>query len=378
MVRRVILVSLAVVASLGLESCRGAVNAPRGAVNAPQHGPVPMHDATVTIIEGRLEDSETDRGHAGEIRAYVKEPEGYVLLDRADTDGGGNFALSFGSFSQFIWIKARLKDGAADASYVRTIVLPNESRSDLVVRAVPYTGLNGTTVETAISVEQFREFIVEITGVGIYPWRESHPIGVEVLHEFAPPRPFPWAAPGSFSQDEMVRLERILSDDGVMTLFGGRDVHIQFDDASTPDSAKHYHYGFDRLLPDEGWIIIYPAGVRRNMPLGNGFPVYSAGGYSIGGHVILRISGTGISDDYLTFLVSHELGHVIYAARGVWPHHTRTLTISQSIMSHIGPIGRVSECLTPCLADRKAIAIAYEETFPGRTQVEDILGYRWP
>ena len=126
-------------------------------------------------------------------------------------------------------------------------------------------------------------------------------------------------------------------------------------------------------------LIVAPqAGVRRNMPLGNGGPVYSTGPYSAGGRLILRISGTGISDDYLTFLVSHELGHVIYAGSGEWPSHSSTLTINQSIMSHIGPIGKVSECLTPCFADRKAIAIAYEETFPPWTRVESVLGVRWP
>ena len=135
--KKVAIVGMAV-ASLGFGTCDNLIN-------------VPENSQYNTTIQGRLQDSETDTGSEGEVRAYKENSDGtYTLLDSDRTDADGRFTLSFNEKVPNFDLQARLMDGNVDKSYVRTINLPGENNSDFLVRAVPYTGLNGNTVETDI------------------------------------------------------------------------------------------------------------------------------------------------------------------------------------------------------------------------------------
>ena len=88
-------------------------------------------DPNATTIQGRLQDSETDMGSEGEVRAYKENSDGtYALLDSDRTDADGRFTLSFNQEVPNFDLQARLVDGNVDKSYVRTINLPGENNSD--------------------------------------------------------------------------------------------------------------------------------------------------------------------------------------------------------------------------------------------------------
>ena len=376
----------------GGADCRLTVAAENGVVRVTSTGgaasaaPQPL---AVVTIRGTLEDSETNTGRPGEVRAYRRNEDGsYTLLDSAATDAAGTFALSFQDGAASFDLQARLKDGGVDASYVRTITLPMRSASDLLVRAVPYTGLNGDTMETDISIEQFREFIIEIMDEwdeGIYKWKQGHPKGIEVLHETLPEWVRPGdPGPGVFTQDELDFIEDVLRSDDVRALVGGRDVRIQIDGPSTPEAEKHYHLipfdGYPDGYPvkDEGWIFIVPYKWQTGEALGAGGPSEVDGErYIVSGAVGLYIDSKEIRrwltprPRYFRRLILHELAHVNYAHYG---HPFDVMDPGQTITIGGGPDGT---CWTLCFADRKALAIAYEDTFPAGARVRDLLGLTW-
>ena len=376
--------AVAAVAALLLASCTAGIGQPAepAEFDDPRDG--------VVRIRGTLEDSETDTGRAGEVRAYRREADGsYTLLDAAATDGAGNFALSFPDGAGEFDLQARLKDGAADAGYVRTITLPMRSASGLLVRAVPYTGLNGDTIETDLTIERFREYIIEIMDdelLGHLKWRNGEPKGIEVVHEYRPaPRPPSlqlrecWVCePGSFTADQLRAIAEVLRSEEGRALVGGREIPIQIDGPSTPDADKHYSYfntGNPGVDVDEGWIVIFPSRYT-------GKPVGSAGWehtrtYRYAGDIALRIDNKEVmaqhekdEPGFFRYLVLHELGHVTYS------RHT-TLDPRRSIMVSPVPFGQ-PRCLRLCFADRKALKIAWEETFSPGVRVGDVLlGLRW-
>ena len=373
--------AVAAVAALLLASCTAGIRQP-AELGEPRDEP---RDGVVRI-RGTLEDSETDTGRAGEVRAYRREADGsYTLMDADATDGAGNFALSFPDGAGEFDLQARLKDGAADAGYVRTITLPMRSASGLLVRAVPYTGLNGDTIETDITIERFREHIIEtLDGVGLLKWRNGEPKGIEVLHEYTPALEpvhsdgLGWTSlPGSFTQDQLAAIEDVLRSEEGRALVGGREITIQIDGPSTPDSEKHYSYYEDKtdIKVDDGWIVIFPSAA-----VGGGVAGFTS--KNLQNHHIYRSMTIVLRDDkewmaqrekdepgFFRSLVLHELGHATF-------DHT-TLDPRQSIM--IPSVVEIQpRCLRLCFADRKALKIAWEETLPPRVRVGDVLlGLQW-
>ena len=198
-------------------------------------------DPNAITIRGTLQDSERNTGRAGEVRAYQANGDGtYTLLDADRTDADGDFIVSFNEDVAEFDLQARLKDGDIDAGYVRTVKLPGESNPDLLVRAVPYTGLNGNTTETAISIEHFRDFILDTMdgGEGIHRWNLESLQGIEVIDDNPTPNT------GQFSQEQASYLKNVSSaEDGVRMLFDGRNIPVQIDSPLTPDSEKHYQVG---------------------------------------------------------------------------------------------------------------------------------------
>ena len=382
-----------VVVALLLVSCGGVVKRPADEDQLPVAPPVETNepDDGVLRIRGTLEDSETNTGRPGEVRAYRSNADGtYTLLDADITDGAGNFALSFQDDAEVFDLQARLKDGAADASYVRTLTLPMESASELLVRAVPYTGLNGDAVETDITVERFREYIIETLEdkyKGLRKWKPGEPKGIEVLHEYLPPPgppgvPCSICAPGSFMQDDLDAIEEVLRSEEGRALFGDREVPIRIDGPSTPDSEKHYSYyeNGGGLAVDDGWIIIFPSGYTDDDgAFGFGRRrTYANNPYLRSGDMALKIDNKEAmaqaekhQPGWLKILVLHELGHASYSS------HTLTLRRLQSMMAPGGFFGQ-PRCPSMCFADRKALKIVNEETFPAGSRVGDVLlGLGW-
>ena len=383
-----------VVVALLLVSCGGVVKRPADEDQLPVAPPVETNepDDGVMRIRGTLEDSERDTGRPGEVRAYRSNADGtYTLLDADTTDGAGNFALSFQDDAAVFDLQARLKDGAADASYVRTLTLPMESASDLLVRAVPYTGLNGDTVETDITVERFREYIIEIMEdefLGLVKWKLGEPKGVVVLPEYRTPPRLPrlgpcetdYCEPGSFTQDQLDEIEDVLRSEEGQALFGGRDVHIQIDSPTTPDDERHYSYyeeGWAGLNVEAGWIAIFPSRYTGEGVFAAARALSHGGGYWESAFIFMRIDDEEVMAELerdepgiLRYFVLHELGHVTYSGHTI-------LHPLQSIMAFPGLQGQ-PRCLRLCFADRKALKIVYEETFPAGSRVGDVLlGLGW-
>lgn len=110
---------------------------------SPPTGPPTGPSPRTTSISGTLENSETDTGSTGKIRAYRKNADdSYTLLGTTTAGSNGRFSMSFNHRGSFD-LQARLKDGATDKSYIRTLSL-SSGRTGLTIRAVPYTDLSAT------------------------------------------------------------------------------------------------------------------------------------------------------------------------------------------------------------------------------------------
>ena len=302
-------------------------------------------DPNATTIRGTLQDSETNTGSEGEVRAYKKNSDGtYTLLNSYRTDADGNFTISFNDEVSEFDLQARLMDGDVATGFVRTVTLPGESKSDHLVRSVPYTNLNGNMqqclfvgdctfrqIQTDVTPQQFREFIIDTMdgGEGIHKWDLERLQGIEVLHEN------PTSNTGYFTQDELDHIYEVLKDpeDG-RVYFNGKDVYVQVDSPSTPDSKKHYDVDpFDGIGPHEGWVIVFPV---------DGLGSYGAAGSVLieDGHILSAVillepnedSGWYFVDGGRT--VTHELGHVgLYTGGREENSHTFNLRTSQSVIS---------------------------------------------
>ena len=358
-------------------------------------------DSNATTIRGTLQDSETDTGSEGEVRAYKQNGDGtYTLLDSDRTDADGNFTLSFSESVSEFDLQARLKDGAVDAGFVRTVTLPGESKSDYLVRSVPYTNLNGNMlqcvfvgdctirqIQTDVTPEQFRQFIDDtIDGgprrdcnvyercplyEGIYKWDLDRLQGIEVLHDN------PGSNTGYFTQEELDHIYEVLTDpeDG-RVYFNGKEVPVQIDSPSTPDSEKHYIVTtFGRVDPHDGWIVIVPADNKGSFGSARVHLDHKIG-YFYRGRISLETNENTEYGDFMDnpVTLTHELGHVgIYSGGVGTGGHTFDLRESQSVMSRSSLYGEET-CTKPCEMDKKAAKLVYEDTFPTKTRADDVLG----
>lgn len=332
-------------------------------------------DPNATTIRGALQDSETDTGGEGEVRAYKQNGDGtYTLLDSDRTDADGNFTLSFSDSVSEFDLQARLKDGAVDAGFVRTVTLPGESRQGYLVRSVPYTNLNGDTVQTDVTPWHFREFIIDTIdgGQGIRKWDLDRLQGIEVIDDN------PTSNTGYFTQEELDHIYDVLTDpeDGRI-YFNGKEVPVQIDSPTTPDSDKHYDIEpiFGSIDPHDGWIVIIPEDNKE--AFGSAWVDIDHGtGHYYRGLVDLE---TNENTEYGDFMdssrgtLSHELGHVGFYFEGAMRGHTRTLRTSQTVTSLYTRVGE-PYCVKACPMDKKAAKLVYEDTFPNKTRADDVLG----
>ena len=306
-----------------------------------------------TDISGTLQNSETDTAATGEVRAYEEQSDGtYNLLDSSTTDSNGNFSLQFdGSVSDFE-LQARLMDGTTKKSYVRTVSLPGEDKSELVVRAVPYTGLSAsctTPMASCITYDDFKTFVKEInsgavqsqtppftstTGT-IQKWNLDDLDGIEILLD----NPL-GSGHGSFTSAQQNYIESVINTYN-NSLFCGESVSIQKDNSS---SVKHYtfsssgnNFDFDDVTPDAGWIVIVPA---HSLAIPDGFAPGLAN-ISINNQGYITRAKIGLDSDANIYnsnnaTIPHELWHVTIAPGGTESDgHSNTLYTDQSMMSEL-------------------------------------------
>ena len=349
-----------------------------------------------TDISGTLQNSETDTAATGEVRAYKEQSDGtYKLLDSSTTDSNGNFSLQFdGSVSDFE-LQARLMDGTTKKSYVRTVSLPGKDKSELVVRAVPYTGLVAscsTPMASCISYDDFKTFFKEINAGSVYVgtpptgyWYFDHAIqkwnldnlqGIEILLNNPS-----GSTHGSFTTQQQDYIKtRIIADDDIELMFNGMDLEpkVQIDTATTTASEMHYTLesnfngnNITAVSADTGWIVVVP--MDNLQASGEAEPAINNQGYITSGGVAINTStqADGVLFQSSNRTISHEFGHVTYAPGGTESAgHTYTLYTDQSLMSSKT---RSNSTAIPKsgFADEKLLKVLY--TFPAGTPHDDLF-----
>ena len=355
---------------------------PSGPSGNPPVSPNPS--GTTTSISGTLENSETDTGSAGEIRAYRKNADNsYTLLGTTTAASNGRFSMTFNHRGNFD-LQARLKDGADDKSYIRTLSL-SSGRTGLTIRAVPYTDLAETNTvsfsDGVVSIPEFKTFMRDVNKVTILSgggirrdtfdrWNLDDLNGIEILREN------PTSNTGTFSTTQQNYIESVIkaSDDGKI-LFNGRTINVQKDSSlSDQNTNKKYTVSGSVVRPNRGWIVIVPEygvsydGAATTWDIGNdGFVDFAWIGLKSPGNFYQSSGDT----------ITHELAHVtLYPGGDVTMGHTSRISFNKSITAGHGNTGD-TVCTKPCSMDKKAAKLIYEPTFPVGTSYGEILGTAW-
>ncbi len=344
---------------------------------------VSVKDVPTLSVSGTLQDSETDTGKAGEVRAYKNNGDGtYTLLKKTTAGSTGAFSMSFSHRGNFD-LQARLKQGTADKSYVRTIPTSSTSTlTGLTIRAVPYTDLSETqtisVTDTIVSIPEFKSFIEDVNnhaanraGGGFMKWNLDNLNGVEILREN------PTANTGSFDTTKQNYIEnKIKASDDIALLFDGRTVTVQKDATRTAqDANKKYTVTGSTITPNTGWIVVVP--VHNLDASGLAFGGDSDNdGYIDGYRIDLKSNVAGIYTDAIR-VITHEFAHTtLYPGGDVTMGHTSRLVHDQSITALVAVGGRTA-CTKPCTFDQKAAKLIYESTFAVGTPYSEILGTSW-
>ena len=344
---------------------------------------VSVKDVPTLSVSGTLQDSETDTGKAGEVRAYKDNGDGtYTLLKKTTAGSTGSFSMSFSHRGNFD-LQARLKQGTADKSYVRTIPTSSTSTlTGLTIRAVPYTDLSETqtvsATDTIVSIPEFKSFMEDVNnhasnraGGGFMKWNLDNFNGVEILREN------PTANTGSFDATKQNYIEnKIKASDDIVLLFDGRTVTVQKDATRTAqDANKKYTVTGSTITPDAGWIVVVPVHDFASSGEAAGGDSDNDG-YFDGYRIDLKSNEAGIYTDVAT-IITHEFAHAtLYPGGDVTMGHTIRLVNDQSITSTRAVSGRTA-CTKPCTFDQKAAKLIYESTFAVGTPYSEILGTAW-
>ena len=355
---------------------------------------VSVKDVPTLSVSGTLQDSETDTGKAGEVRAYKNNGDGtYTLLKKTTAASNGAFSMSFSHSGNFD-LQARLKQGTADKSYVRTIPTSSTSTlTGLTIRAVPYTDLSETqtvsATDTIVSIPEFKSFMEDVNQSFVFAsgqgtrsgcttagckgpirWNLDNFNGVEILREN------PTTNTGNFDTTKQNYIEnKIKASDDVALLFDRRTVTVQKDATRTAqDANKKYTVSGSTITPDTGWIVVVP--VRDP-----GYSGEATGGDSdndgyFDGFTINLKSNSNIYADAFR-IITHEFAHTtLYPGGDVAMGHTSRLVNDHSITSGLAVSGRTA-CTKPCTFDKKAAKLIYESTFAVGTPYSEILGTAW-
>ena len=282
-------------------------------------------------------------------------------------------------------LQARLKQGTADKSYVRTIPTSSTSTlTGLTIRAVPYTDLSETQTvsgtDTHVSIPEFKSFMEDVNEnnmlvngqirTSFLRWNLDNFNGVEILREN------PTTNTGSFDTTKQNYIEnKIKASDDVALLFDGRTVTVQKDATRTAQDANaKYTVTGSTITPDTGWIVVVPVHNLDALGQVTGGDLDNDG-YFDGYRMDLR---SNFSNNYIdaSAVITHEFAHTtLYPGGDVAMGHTIRLLTDQSITS-TSSAGR-TPCTKPCTFDKKAAKLIYESTFAVGTPYSEILGTAW-
>ncbi|MCX6749225.1 MAG: hypothetical protein NTW17_00570 [Candidatus Pacearchaeota archaeon] len=316
-------------------------------------------------ISGRLENSETNSGIPGTVMFYNGND---TLFTRSSDSQGHNLTNPDGSFrftittpaSQLEDILAQARPGTPGgySGWVRTITLPGKDASNVLMSAVPYG-------RYASNPESFVQFIRELAtdapntrfdfnGEYIPGFRGLQ--GIEILSQ----NPF-GASYGTFTPEQQgIIKNKILDPNDINALVQNR---IHSEDILIGNFG---HYSLDsanqRIVPDEGWIIVAP---NSNLSSSGLTEPYRVGTLVHKGTIYLNPfrSGGGTR--------SHEFGHMI-----IGTGHPDSMAVGETVMAN--PI----MITTTGPADKKAGAIIYQPSFmvfssqeyPSVDNIGNILG----
>ncbi len=234
-------------------------------------------------LSGVVEDSETDTPLPGaQIRLY--RPDG-TLIDSKVANSSGAWTADFLKYEgdDKIIIQAGIINGDVVDYYVRTTSVPNEDKSNILVRVVP-NDLDG-----------FKQFIYETNGSGPRRFDSTGFQGFKILTQNP-------TGNGTFTQQQAEDLQSLALDpsNNIEMILNTSDYLgiINPSEPYTPDSRNAY------LIPD------------TDIPIRTSYPEFYGDSPRVIRAVVVRINPTGITKTDLEWFLEHELGHIRY------PNHT--------------------------------------------------------
>jgi hypothetical protein len=309
-------------------------------------------------VSGQLQDNESDLPQSGIIRTYDSENN---FLQELPIDSSGNFSFQSDEYYPEIKLQARIMDGENPASYIRTITLNSSSDyDDLIVRAVPYTGL----AENSITPEDFKTFMDSINFGRVYLGGANSVPDRLIKWNFGEFPEIPekfneviifrtnLETGDSFTQEHLTLLENILnSPEGISAFVEGRNLPYRILDSDSEIDS------FDRR------IVIYPdfslTNSEGNVINGSAAPRHGGDGY---------VNKVKIKLRYITnHIISHEFGHAFIALNGEGDSMSSTLTV----------MANGANLQNPGFADIKAGKLIYEINYPAGTGRDNLLGFDW-
>ena len=279
-------------------------------------------------------------------------------------------------------LQARLKDGADDKSYIRTLSL-SSGRTGLRIRAVPYTDLRKTNTEDDndgyVSISEFKSFMRDVNRTVIYRsggrrfgdtferWNLNTLKGIVILNSN------PTSDTGTFTTEEQDHIENVIkaSDDGRIW-FDGRDLA---DKIHKEDKAGTYFFSSSSITPVQGWIVIAPYASLSDNGVAESADIDQDGYIDI---ALIKLSSEkkGIYNSNNS-TITHELAHAtLYPGGDNGGGHTARIDDDKSVIVKRAT-SNTEDCLKNCPIDRKAAKLIYESTFPVGTSYGEILGTSW-
>jgi len=297
-------------------------------------------------ISGVLENNEEDLGEQGVIRVYYQDPNNssnYLVLEidkindgegsiidaglgkiQTTSDGIFNFQINKkASELNEIILQARIGTSQTYTGYVRTIEFSGDDNLNVLVRAVPYNGLN----ENGISVQDFRKHAQEVLT------KEDNP----------PENADPWIFKWNFGEDpnssslfkEVIISKQNPGGDGYFEAGTANEIRTRI---LNPDDIGAWFRGkinnTDQVRIEDSWIfeeprdygriIIYPS-ININDAIVHD---RTGDGYLDIGRIRVSVNNNGELLDPRTIV--HEFGHI----SGL-PGHAETLPQELTIMRNI-------------------------------------------
>ncbi len=322
-------------------------------------------------ISGVLENNEEDVGEQGVIRVYYQDPNNssnHLVLEidkinngkgsiinaslgkiQTTSDGEFNFQINKkASELEEVILQARIGTAENYEGYVRTIELSGDDNFDVLIRAVPYSGLD----ENWISVQDFRRHSEEVltynnnppenTSPWIFKWNFGEdPNSISLFKEVIISKQNP-DGEGHFKVETANEIKtKILNSNNIGAWFIGKINNanqVRIEDSWITEEPRDY-----------GRIIIYPS-INANDAIAHD---RTGDGYLDIGRIRIVVNNNGELSGYGAIV--HEFGHI----SGL-PGHAETLPEELTIMRSVHVPGSPENLQ---FADIKLVEAIYEDNY---------------